>query len=134
MGGADDQVDLVRDVGAAADDLVEAYGRHDVSAYFDHFAEDATFIFHPVDQVLGTRAEYEQLWSTWETEDGFHVQSCHSEEGAIRMLGESAAVFTHNVTTVVSTSGSEETLHERETIVFEHRGGRWLAVHEHLSP
>ena len=26
------------------------------------------------------------------------------------------------------------TIGERETIVFEKSGGRWLAIHEHLSP
>jgi ketosteroid isomerase-like protein len=32
-------------------------------------------------------------------------------------------------------SGEEQTLPERETIVFRRAGGgRWLAVHEHLSP
>jgi ketosteroid isomerase-like protein len=38
------------------------------------------------------------------------------------------------VTTVVGGTGGEQTLHERETIVFRREASRWVAVHEHLSP
>jgi ketosteroid isomerase-like protein len=38
------------------------------------------------------------------------------------------------VTTVVRTAPGEQTLRERETIVFRREAGRWVAVHEHLSP
>lgn len=49
-------------------------------------------------------------------------------------LGETA-VFTHDVETRVSTRDGEETLRERETIVFARQAdGDRLAVHEHLSP
>lgn len=45
------------------------------------------------------------------------------------------AVFTHRVQTRVTTNHGEEDLRERETIVFQLReDGRWIAVHEHLSP
>ncbi|HEX9706745.1 MAG TPA: nuclear transport factor 2 family protein, partial [Steroidobacteraceae bacterium] len=44
------------------------------------------------------------------------------------------AVFTHSVRTGISTNQGESTLLERETIIFHHRNGRWVAVHEHLSP
>lgn len=37
------------------------------------------------------------------------------------------------MTAVVFPAGSEQTLDERETIVFQRDGDRWLAVHEHLS-
>ena len=121
------------DVAAAAARLVEAFGRNDVACYFAHFSEDATFVFYAVDRVLRSRAEYEELWQTWEREDGFTVRECRSETGAVRMIGQDAAVFTHLVTTVVATKGNEETLHERETIVFARDGGDWAAVHEHLS-
>ncbi|WP_258036684.1 nuclear transport factor 2 family protein [Streptomyces sp. SM10] len=44
------------------------------------------------------------------------------------------AVFSHDVETRVATHAGEETVHERETIVFARGGdGRWTAVHEHLS-
>lgn len=122
-----------REVAATAESLVAAFGRHDVPAYFDHFSEDATFIFHTVNRVLRSRAEYEELWHTWENVDGFQVRGCRSETAVVRMLGPDAAVFTHDVTTAVATRGIEETLKERETIVFVRSGDRWLAVHEHLS-
>ncbi|MGY1679703.1 hypothetical protein [Geodermatophilus sp. SYSU D01176] len=50
------------------------------------------------------------------------------------MLGN-AAVLTHDVHTTVSTRAGQEVLRERESIVF-HRApsGRWVVVHEHLSP
>lgn len=51
----------------------------------------------------------------------------------VQDLGD-AAVFTHDVRTRVRMPAGEETLHERETIVFaREEDGRWLAVHEHLS-
>ena len=123
----------VAEVMAAAQSLVDAFGQHDVTRYFAHFSDDATFVFHTVDRVLRSRREYEELWRDWEAEDGFRVLSCRSADGAVRLIGSDAAVFTHRVTTVVSTKGKEETLEERETIVFSRLGGGWLAVHEHLS-
>ncbi|HTZ92370.1 MAG TPA: hypothetical protein VMB74_08240 [Streptosporangiaceae bacterium] len=38
------------------------------------------------------------------------------------------------MTTVIGSTRGEETVAERETIVFRRDGGRWAAVHEHLSP
>ncbi len=113
--------------------LVAAFGRHDTEAYFACFAEDATFVFHTTDHVLRSRADYERLWRAWEAEDGFHVQSCESTEQRVQDLGDTA-VLSHRVRTTVRTSAGEESVRERETIVFARRGGRWLAVHEHLSP
>lgn len=129
----DARSDGVAEVMAAAQSLVDAFGRHDVARYFAQFSDDATFVFHTVDRVLRSRREYEELWRGWEAEEEFHVLSCRSANGAVRLIGSDAAVFTHTVTTVVSTKGKEETVEERETIVFGRLGGRWLAVHEHLS-
>lgn len=126
--------DLADDVMRTAERLVGAYADHDTRAYFDHFSEDATFIFHTTEQVLRSRAEYEALWARWERDDGFRVRSCRSSTRAVRVLGERAAVFTHDVSTTVDGHGGQETFAERETIVFERTGDRWLAVHEHLSP
>jgi ketosteroid isomerase-like protein len=125
--------DTAAEIMAAAQSLVGAFGRHDVDRYFAHFSEDATFVFHTVDRMLRSRREYEELWRTWEAEDGFRVQHCRSADGVVRMIGADGAVLTHRVTTVISTKGKEETLEERETIVFARSGERWLAVHEHLS-
>jgi ketosteroid isomerase-like protein len=117
---------------AAAASLVDAFGRHDVEAYFAAFREDATFVFHTHPRPLGSRAEYEELWRTWE-QDGFRVLSCASSEQRVQDLGD-VAVFTHRVATRVRAGGVEDRLDERETIVFARDGDGWLAVHEHLSP
>lgn len=131
---ADQEVQEVLDAAAA---LVAAFGAHNTDAYFGSFDPSATFLFHTHDEPLRSRAAYEQLWSTWVKEDGFHVVSCASADQHVQVLGErgDVAVFTHRVATVVRTSGGEEALDERETIVFQRDAeGRWRAVHEHLSP
>ena len=119
---------------AAAASLVDAFGRHDTEAYFASFAPDATFVFYTHDTPLRSRAEYEELWSSWEA-DGFRVLSCTSSDQHVQELAENVAAFTHRVHTTVRTGEDEESLDERETIVFRREDdGRWLAVHEHLSP
>ena len=117
----------------AAQHLVQAFGRHDTTAYFDCFAPDATFIFHTSPARLASRDEYQRLWRQWENEDDFRVQSCTSAQPVVQDLGD-AAVFSHDVTTVIRTRAGEQAVSERETIVFRRDGDRWTAVHEHLSP
>lgn len=119
---------------AAAAHLVDAFGRHDTAAYFDCFAPEATFIFYTTPARLSSRAEYQRLWADWERDDGFRVLSCDSAGQAVQVLGD-AAIFSHDVTTVVHTTAGEDTVRERESIVFRRRrDGSWAAVHEHLSP
>ena len=119
----------------AARGLVEAFGRHDTAAYFGCFAGEATFVFYTVDGPLRSRAEYAALWQRWEREDGFRVVSCGSVDQHVQVVDDRVAVVTHRVATRVATSAGEESLDERETIVFARQpDGRWLAVHEHLSP
>jgi ketosteroid isomerase-like protein len=117
----------------AAEALVSAFGSGDLDAYFGSFADDATFLFHTMDRLLASTAEYRQVWARWIAEDGFRVLDCSTEDTAIQMVGDTG-VLTHRVRTTVSTRAGTEVLRERETIVFARRGGRWLAVHEHLSP
>jgi ketosteroid isomerase-like protein len=131
--GASSERSTEAEVLATAAALVAAFGSHDVAAYFDAFADDATFVFHTAAARLDSRAEYEALWHRWEHEDGFHVISCTSSGQRVQLLGD-VAVFTHDVTTVVDAAGERATTDERETIVFARLGDRWLAVHEHLSP
>jgi len=114
--------------------LIAAFGSNDVDSYFGFFADDATFIFYTLPEVLDSADAYRQQWRAWEREDGFRVLSCESKQQRVQVLG-SVAVFTHQVHTHVVTSGGEEELNERETIVFwRNDAGTWLAVHEHLSP
>lgn len=118
---------------AAARQLVDAFGRHDADAYFACFAPEATFIFYTTADRLASRDDYRQLWRQWEAADGFRVLSCSSAGQLVQELGD-VAIFSHDVTTVVRTQAGEDTVLERETIVFRRDGQRWAAVHEHLSP
>lgn len=118
---------------AAAEALVDAFGRHDTRAYFDAFSPEATFIFYNLDRTLSSRAEYEAEWALWETRDGFAVRACRSTNRNVQLFGD-VAVFTHSVETDLEVGGEAVTNNERETIVFARQpDGRWLAVHEHLS-
>lgn len=118
----------------AARNLVDAFARHDTLAYFAAFAPEASFIFYTHATVLPTRAAYQALWAEWESAMGFRVLSCQSQHATVQMLGE-VSIFCHQVHTVVGTHDGEMALDERETIVFQRNAdGRWLAVHEHLSP
>ena len=118
----------------AADALVCAFARHDRDAYFAAFAPDATFLFHNIEPVLKDRAAYEAEWELWEQRDGFRVLGCHSTDRNVQLLGD-VAIFTHAIETKLKIGVVDVTNYERETIVFSRdRAGRWLAVHEHLSP
>ena len=122
---------LLAEVGNAADALVKAFGSHDRDAYFEAFAPEATFVFHPSPERLESRADYQREWAAWEF-DGFHVESCESLERRIDLITPDVAVMSHRVRTRLA--GVEETQRERETIVFRRSAdGTWLAVHEHLS-
>ena len=125
--------DAAGEVRAAADALVEAFAAHDPAAYFASFAPEASFVFYTAAERLPDRSAYERLWAKWEREDGFRVHGCTTTDADIRVFGD-VAVLAHDVETDVELGGTRETVHERETIVFERREGRWLAVHEHLSP
>lgn len=118
---------------AAADEIIEAFGRHDADTYFSLFDPDTTFVFYTASKRLNSRAEYEALWRRWETDDGFRVHGCSSTDRRVQLF-DSFAIFTHSVETQVEMGGEISTVRERETIVFEHRDSRWIAVHEHLSP
>lgn len=117
---------------AAAQAVVAAFGSHDVAAYFAGFTPEATFLFHTEDALLGSRAAYQARWAEWETE-GFRVLGCESVDPLVDLVADGVAVFTHRVRTRLA--GVDEVQRERETIVLVRQDdGRWLAVHEHLSP
>jgi ketosteroid isomerase-like protein len=127
-------VSAVEEVRAAVDTLVAAFGRGDLDAYFDCFSPDATFLFHSTDALLPSTADYRCEWARWQDEQDFGVLDCATSDTVVRMHGDTA-VLTHRVRTTVTGSGTTSVLHERETIVFRRQDdGRWLAVHEHLSP
>lgn len=121
------------EVKAAADSIVAAFGRHDTRAYFSRFAPEATFVFHTAARRLENLDEYRQEWASWEREIGFRVLSCVSFDQRVQLFGD-IAIFTHALRSEISTKEAAFTVHERETIVFQRRDGKWVAVHEHLSP
>ena len=127
--GADPAVEVV----AASKAIITAFGRDDPDAYFKLFDPGATFIFHTTPQRLESRAAYEQEWAAWRRDLGFRVRSCTSTDQRVQLFGD-VAILSHLVRTEISTKKGDETLRERETIVFHRRDGRWIAVHEHLSP
>lgn len=120
---------------AAANHLLEVFGSHQRDEYFACFTEDATFIFYNTPGLLGSRAAFEAEWDRWVAEDGFQVLGCTSSDQAVQMVGDDVAIFTHSVSTRARSLGEEGTSDERETILFRRQeDGRWLAIHEHLSP
>ena len=127
--------DLSREeVQEAADRLVAAFAATDTEAYFAAFSPEATFIFHPEAQRLGSRSAYRTLWDGW-LAGGWRVLECRSSEQDIQLLG-ATAVFSHRVATTVRVDrdGGRDTSDERETIIFSRApDGGIVCVHEHLS-
>ena len=122
------------EVRRATEALVSAFGRGDLEAYFACFTDDATFLFHTTDRLITSTGDYRAEWARWAAEDGFRVLDCRTTDTVVQVLGDTA-VLTHRVRTTVATNAGESVLQERETIVFARQAdGRWLAVHEHLSP
>jgi ketosteroid isomerase-like protein len=126
--GADPAAEVI----AASKAIIAAFGRDDPDAYFPLLDPQATFIFHTTPQRVESRAAYEQEWAAWRRDLGFRVRSCTSSDQRVQLFGN-VAILTHLVRTEITTKKGDETLRERETIVFHHRDGRWIAVHEHLS-
>jgi len=122
------------EVREAATQLVSHFAANNVKAYFECFSPDANFIFYTHAVPLHSRQEYEELWKSWEDEIDFKVLACTSTKQDIRIVGQDVGIFTHNVLTTLSTSDGIDTVAERETIVFEKQGPKWVAIHEHLSP
>jgi hypothetical protein len=116
-----------------ASELVHSFGAGDVASYFSYFDPSASFIFYTTPGRLESRAAYEAEWRTWERDSSFRVLSCESANQRVQMFGD-VAIFSHDVSTVVSTTAGEESMSERETIVFQRSSDGWTAVHEHLSP
>lgn len=122
-----------QDVEDAAVALIDAFAGNDRGRYFAAFVPDASFIFHSTKRVLESRAAYEAEWEAWVADLGFEVKKCDSSHRNVRVYGD-VGVFTHQTATTISTRDGEQSYNERETIIFHKTGGKWLAVHEHLSP
>jgi ketosteroid isomerase-like protein len=120
-------------------EVLEAYERL-VSAFregrdkFGSFADEATIV--DGGQWFGSLAEYRGAWDAW-TEKMGHLPvpaSVETRVMSLQMLGDTA-VLVHSIESQERTDAGEETEREIETIVFGRQpGGRWLIVHQHLSP
>jgi uncharacterized protein (TIGR02246 family) len=120
-----------REVRLAYEDLMSAFASGDTAAYFAGFHEAASFIF-PGEQLLESRSAYRTAWSRWH-DDGVRFTDVVADDVRVRLFGETAVV-THRIATTVTSGGEVSVERERESIIFVRQGGRWLAVHEHLSP
>ena len=118
----------------AANEIVTAFGQHDTTAYFNLFETEAQFVFYTHHKKLDSRADYENLWTEWETQHGFKVMHCESRNQELKVYGE-IALFTHDVLTTVQWDGETNCLEEAETILLKRNAqNQWLAIYEHLSP
>lgn len=80
--------------------------------------------------------EYRAEWNRWAAEQEVVPVplSVDTHIMKLQMLGQ-AAVLTHSIDSRERTDTGEEAVHEIETIVFGRQpDGRWLIVHQHLSP
>ena len=127
------EFDVTQEVTGAAALIVDAFDRFARDDYFAHFSEDASFLFYNSTEVFTTRADYEAAWDRW-VEGGWRIAGCTSTDGRVQVLSDDAAVFTHEIRTTVMDGTARVEVRERETLVFSRVKGRWLAVHEHLSP
>jgi ketosteroid isomerase-like protein len=119
--------------------VLEAYERL-VSAFregrdkFGSFADEATIV--DGGRWFGSLAEYRAAWDAW-TESMGHLPVPASVETrvlSLRMLGDTA-VLIHSIESRERIDAGEVTEGEIETIVFGRQpDGRWLIVHQHLSP
>ena len=117
----------------AAAHLVSRFASHDFDGYFSCFDEKAVFIFHTSPNVLISKSEYQNEWRAWEKDWGFKVKACISSNQRVQLF-DSVAIFSHDVATTLSTNEGEKSFKESETIAFHQVSGKWIAVHEHLSP
>jgi ketosteroid isomerase-like protein len=122
------------EIRGAVDGIVAAFGAGRLDDYFSRFDPNATFVFYTAPERLESVKAYRALWSTWVAESGLRVTDCRTSDTMIQQAGK-VAVVSHSVRTEIETNDGPETLLERETIVLERRSdGRWLGIHEHLSP
>jgi uncharacterized protein (TIGR02246 family) len=119
---------------AAAERVVNAFGSHDVEAYFSCFAEDASFLFYSSPELMRSREAFRQEWQRMEAEDGYRVRSCVASERHVQVVSAQAGIVTHTLRTRFTTNDGESELRERETLVLRRDEHGWLIVHEHLSP
>ena len=121
----------IREVQEAYEQLMNSFASGDSDEYFACFHHDASFVF-PDEPLLEPRSAYRSAWSRWRSE-GVLFTDVVADDVRVRVFGDTAVV-THRIATTVNVSGNTAVDRERESIIFARMAGRWLAVHEHLSP
>ena len=114
--------------------LVSAFREGRLGDKFACFAPEATVVDGA--QWFSSLDEYRSAWERWAAgeQDGSAVLSVDTRVVKLHMLGD-VAVLVHSIHMRQRTNAGEETVHERETIVFAKQSdGQWLVVHQHLSP
>jgi uncharacterized protein (TIGR02246 family) len=114
--------------------LVAAFREGRWDDKFACFAPEATVV--DGEQWFGSSDEYRSAWERWAAgqQNGSAILSVDTSVMKLHMLGD-VAVLVHSIHMRQRTDEGEETAHERETIVFAKQSdGRWLVVHQHLSP
>jgi ketosteroid isomerase-like protein len=114
--------------------LVTAFREGRFDDKFECFADGATVM--DGGRWFGSLDEYRAAWNRWVAkQDTLPVPlSVETRVMKLQML-DKAAVLTHSIDSRERTDAGEETVHEVETIVFSKQpDGRWLIVHQHLSP
>lgn len=129
--GTEGDAEAVPQIRTAYDRLMKAFSEANTDEYFDCFHAEASFVF-PGESVLESRAAYRSAWLRWQHE-GVRFTDVVADDVRVRVIG-TTAVVTHRIQTTVEAEGETSVDRERETIVFSKVGGRWLAIHEHLSP
>lgn len=124
---------LAREIADAAAAIVDAFRANDEERYFAGFAPECSFAFHTDAEIHLSRDEWRDGWREL-VSGGWRVVDCRSLETHVQTVGEDGGVFLHELETTAEQDGAQETYRERETIVFERRDGKLLAIHEHLSP
>jgi ketosteroid isomerase-like protein len=122
--------DALAQVREAHDHLMNAFVAGTSDEYFDCFHEEASFVFAG-EALLQPRSAYRSTWDRWQRE-GVRFTDAAAYDIRVRVVGDTAVV-THRLRTTVIADGIESVDRERESIVFSRVGGRWLALHEHLS-
>lgn len=130
MSGDEDKL-LEKEVLQAHEQLVSAFreGRDK----FPSFAREATIV--DGGRWFGSLAEYRGAWDAWVAEHGPLVpDSVETSVLDLRVFGDTALLI-QSIESRARTEAGEETEHEIETIVFGREpDGRWLVIHQHLSP
>jgi uncharacterized protein (TIGR02246 family) len=123
-----------REVREAYERLVAAFREGRLDDKFACFADDATVA--DGGRWFGSLAEYRSAWDRWLAEQGGFVPPLSVETHILklRVFGE-AAVLIHSIDSRQRTDAGEERELEIETTVFGRQpDGRWLIVHQQISP